>query len=357
MRKESINFLKKILTTPSPSGYESKAQKIWCDYVSKFADEITTDAYGNAVAVVNPGKKPRIIIEGHMDEIGLMVKHITDKGFIYIQNIGGVDPGLIRGKRVNIHSEKGIIRGVIGATAIHLTTREDRGKALKMHKIFIDIGATNGDEAKELVCVGDPITFVDDFEMLNDKIAIGRALDDRIGCWIAAEVLREASRIRSKLKCSVYAVSSIQEETGCNGASMNVFNIQPDAAIIAEVTHATDTPGIDVKQHGEIKLGKGPSVSIGREHHPILVKKLRKAAEKKDIPYQIETFSTSGGTDAMSMWTKNGGTPATVLGLPLRYMHTTVESMNMNDLDHSISLLNEFLKSIKKNEEFKVKVQ
>lgn len=357
MRKESLHFLENILTTPSPSGYESDAQRVWCDYVGQYADDVSTDAYGNAVAVLNPGNTPRIIVEGHMDEIGLMVKHITDKGFIYIQNIGGVDPALARGKRVDIHTRNGPVRGVIGAKAIHLVDKKDREKTPKIHEIYVDIGAADGAAAKRKVSVGDPVTFVEAFEMLSKNIAVGRALDDRIGCWIAAEVLRKSASRKSGLNCSLYAVSSIQEETGCHGAAMNVFNIAPDAVVISEVTHATDTPGIDVKRYGEIELGKGPTVSIGREHHPLLVKKLRNVAEKKKIDYQVETFSTCGGTDALAMWTKNGGTPSTVVGLPLRYMHTTVEMVDMRDLGKFTELVTAFVADIRKNEEFKVKVR
>jgi putative aminopeptidase FrvX len=356
MRSASMNFLKTLLTTPSPSGFESAAQRIWCDYVKQFADEVTTDAYGNAIAVINPGKRPRILFEGHMDEIGLMVKHITKEGMIYVQSIGGVDPALVRGKRVNIHTAKGVVRGVIGATAIHLRDRGVEPKLPKMHEIFVDVGAKDDKDARKQLAVGDPITFVDDFEMLNKNIAVARALDDRIGCWIAAEVLRQVATSKVKPKCSIYAVSSIQEETGCHGAAMNVCNVKPDAAIITEVTHATDSPGIDPKRFGEVKLGEGPTVSIGREHHPVLVRRLRDVAKKEKIDIQIETFSNCGGTDAIAMWTKNGGTPASVIGLPLRYMHSTVEMADLRDLTKAVDWLTAFAQSVKANEEFKVKV-
>ncbi|MCD4825871.1 MAG: M42 family metallopeptidase [Phycisphaerae bacterium] len=356
MREESLAFLKELLTTASPSGYESAAQRIWCDYVREFADEVTTDAYGNAVAVLNPGGDPKILLDGHMDEIGLMVKHISKEGYIYVQRIGGVDPALCRSKRVNIHTAKGVVRGVIGATAIHLIDRTKDIKAPKMHEIFVDIGVADEKAAKRKVAVGDPITFVDDFEMLNKNIAVARALDNRVGCWMIAETLRQAAAAKIKPKCAIYACSSIQEETGCNGAQMNVVNVKPDAAIAVEVTHSTDTPGIDVKLHGEVKLGKGPTVSIGREHHPVLVDRLRKIAEKKKIMYQTETFSTSGGTDAVVMWTKNGGTPAALISLPTRYMHSTAEMVDLRDLKLSVDWLTAFVTDLKKGERFKVKV-
>lgn len=356
MRTESLEFLRELLTTPSPSGYESKIQKIWCEYVTPFADEIHTDAYGNAVAVLNPKGDPKVLIDGHIDEVGLMVKHISKEGFIYFQRIGGVDSALVRGKRVNIHAKKGIVRGVIGATAIHLIERGKEPKVPKMHEVFIDIGAPDDKAAKKKIAIGDPVTFVDDFEMLDKNIAVSRAFDNRIGCWIVAEILRLTKASKTKPKCALYACSSIQEETGCNGAQMQVANIKPDLAIAVDVTHATDTPGIDVKQHGEVKMGKGPTVSIGRENHPVLVDRLRKVAEKKKIALQIETFSLTGGTDAYVMWTKNGGVPSAIVSPPTRYMHSTVEMMDLRDLQHVTDWLTAFTLDLKKGERFKVKV-
>lgn len=357
MRKESQEFLAELLTTPSPSGSESKAQKLWCDYVRQYADDVRTDAYGNAVAVLNEGAEPRILIDGHIDEIGLMIKHISKEGYLYVQSIGGVDPALISSKRVNIHTRSGkIVRGVIGATAIHLRDRDKKPEVPKMHQLFIDIGAASDKAAKRKVAIGDSITFVDDFEMLDKNIGVARAFDNRIGCWVAAEVLRMAATGKKKINASLYACSSIQEETGCNGAQMNVANIQPHAAIAVDVTHATDTPSIDQKLHGEVKLGKGPTYTIGRENHPVLIERLRRLAEKNKIPTQVETFSKTGGTDAYVMWTKNGGVPAAIISPPTRYMHSTVEMMDLRDLQRTADWLTAFVCDVKKGETFKVKV-
>ncbi|RPI63553.1 MAG: M42 family peptidase [Planctomycetaceae bacterium] len=354
MRDESLDFLKKLLTTPSPSGYETVNQRVWVEYAKQFADEVITDAYGNAVAVLNPGGDPKVMLEGHVDEIGLMVKYIDDRGFVYFQRIGGVDPAMLRGKRVNIHAADGVVRGVLGATAIHLTDKEKEAKVPKMHELFIDIGASDGKAAAMRVSVGDPITFVDDFEVIDGNIAVARAFDNRAGAWVAIEALRMAKG--KKLQCALYATSSIQEETGLNGAQMTVVNVKPDVAIAVDVTHATDTPGIDVKQHGDIKLGKGPSLSIGRENHPVLVSRLRQIAKKSKIDVQIETFSMSGGTDAWAFWTRNGGTPSTIVSIPTRYMHSTVEMIDLRDLKKTAELLANFATDIKKGERFKVKV-
>ena len=354
MREESLDFLRRLLSTPSPSGFEPAGQKLWCDYARKFADEVVTDSYGNAAAILNPKGDPRIVIDGHVDEIGLMIKHIDDKGFIYFQRIGGVDPALVRGKRVNIHTADGVVRGVIGALAPHLQDKDKEPKVPKMHEIYIDIGAADKKEASDRVGVGDPITFVDDFEMLTENIAVARAFDNRAGAWVAIETLRLAKA--KNPKCCVIACSSIQEETGLNGAQMQAVNHRPDAAIVVDVTHATDVPGLDVKQHGEIKLGKGPAVSIGRENHPVLVDRIRKTARKSKIDVQIETFSLTGGTNAYAYWTKNGGVPSAILSIPNRYMHSTVEMLDLRDLQRTADLIAAFIGDVKKGERFKVEV-
>jgi endoglucanase len=294
------------------------------------------------------------MFDGHADELGLMVKHIDEKGFVSFQRIGGVDPALVRGKRVNIHTAKGIVKGVIGATAIHLLERDKEQKAPKMHECFIDIGAKDGKDAKKRVSVGDPVTFVDDLEMLDKNIAVARAFDNRVGTWGAIEALRLAGE--GSLACAVYACSSIQEEVGGAGAAMNVFNINPHAAVAIDTTHATDSPGINVKEHGEVKLGQGPTISIGREHHPVLVERIRAVARKKKIKIQLEAFSLTGGTDARVIHNKQGGVPSAVLGVPDRYVHTTVEMIDLRDLQHTVDLLAAFALDVKKGERFKVKV-
>ncbi len=356
MRKESLAFLQDLLSAPSPSGFESPGQRIWCEYARQFADEVRTDSYGNAVAVLNPDGDPKIMLDGHADELGLMVKHIDDKGFVYFQRIGGVDPALVRTKRVDVHTAKGTVRGVIGATAIHLRDRGKDAKAPKMHECFIDIGAANGAAARKKVAVGDPITFVETFEMLNRNVMIARALDDRIGTWTAIEALRLVKASRKKPRCAIYASSSGQEELGGAGAAMSVFNIKPDAAVELEVTHATDTPGIDAKQHGLVKMGQGPTITVGREHHPVLVKRLRELASRKKLKLQVEAFSLTGGTNAMTIHRAEGGIPSALISIPNRYMHTTVEMIDLRDVQTAVKLVAAFCLDVKKGERFKVNV-
>ncbi|MDY7010441.1 MAG: M20/M25/M40 family metallo-hydrolase [Planctomycetota bacterium] len=355
MRKESLEFLKELLTTPSPMGFESRGQKVWCDYAKNYADEVRTDAYGNAVAVLNSDGNPKILLDGHADEIGLMVKYIDDKGFIYFQRIGMVDPAEIRGKRVNIHSAKGSIRGVIGAAAIHLRERDAEPKVPKMHESFIDIGAKDRKAAEKKVSIGDPITFVDDFEIFSGTIAAGRGFDDRAGTWAVIEALRMLAAKRKHLKCAIYATSSIHEEGGTlAGATMQTYNIRPDAALVVDVGFATDMPDVKNARHGEVRMGNGPTVTIGRENHPVLVQRLRTVAKNKKIKLQTETFA--GKTNSQAIFKEIGGVPSVIVGIPSRYVHTTVEMLDLKDLQHTVDLLMAFCLDIKKGERFKVKV-
>jgi len=354
MRKESLDFLKTLLSAPTPSGCEAAGQRIWCDYVRNFADEVRTDSYGNAVAVLNAGGDPKIMLDGHVDEIGMIVKHIDEKGFVHFQRIGGVDPILVQGKRVNIHTQKGIVRGVVGATPIHLKERNKDQKVPKMHELFIDIGAKDRKDAEKRIAVGDAITFVDDFDRIHGDIVVARGFDNRAGTWAVAEALRLVSR--RKLNCAVYACSSVQEEVGLAGAKMTVDSVRPDAAIVVDVVPATDTPEINLKEHGEVKLGEGPTVTIGREHHPAVVERLRKVAKDKKIPIQLEAFSLTGGTNALAIYTKLGGVPAGLVSIPNRYTHSTVEMLSLRDLQRSAELLAAFVADLKPGERFRVKV-
>ena len=359
MRTESLEFLKQLLTSPTPSGFESAGQKVWCDYARQYADDVHTDAYGNAVAVLNAGGDPKVMFDGHVDELGMMVNYIDDNGFLSVQRIGGIDPALVRGKRVNIHTRAGTVKGVVGATAIHLLPREGEKKVPKWPELFIDIGAATAAETKRKIRIGDAITFACEFEMLNRNVAVARAFDNRVGTWCAIEGLRLAKAGAGggrKLNCAIYACSSIQEEVGGAGAAMNVANIHPDVAVVVDVTHATDSPGIDAKEHGEVKMGKGPTLSIGRENHPTLNEHLMAAAKARKIPLQFEAFGISGGTNALSIYSKNGGVPSAVLGLPNRYMHTTVEMLDLRDLQRIADLLAAAALTMKKAQRFAVKV-
>lgn len=351
--KKERTFLEKLLITPSPTGFESAGQKVWLEYVSEFADETETDHYGSAVAkVLTSPEAITVMLEAHCDEIGMMIQYIDENGFVYITKIGGSDPSITRAKRVFIHTGKGIVSGIVGNTAIHLQDKE-KNKIPTWSELFIDIGVNSREEALELVQVGDPITFADDFEFLNDDILTGRALDNRIGGFVIAQALKRLKKKKNDLQVNVLALNSVQEEIGGYGARMMSFRLMPDAAIVTDVTHATDTPGISHKEHGQTILGGGPAVMHGSANHPVLVKKILNAAEKNKISVQHEATSYRTGTDTDSIFYIQSGIPSALMSLPLRYMHSPVETVSMTDVEDLISLMVETVLSLNKDETFR----
>ncbi len=329
-------FLQALLSTPSPSGYETDGQRVWIDYVSEFADDVWTDDYGNAVAVhEGSGDGPEIAFTGHADEIGFIVRDIGDNGFLRISRIGGSDRTISQGQHVTVHSDDPV-QGVIGQTAIHL---RDVGSEeySDISEQFVDIGATDGEEAEELVEVGDPITFSTELFELNGTRLSARGMDNRVGTWSAAEGLRQA--VEGDVDATVYAVSTVQEEVGIKGAQMVGFDLDPDAAIAVDVTHATDNPDVKGKHKGPVELGEGPVVSRGSANHPKVVDLARQAAAEADVDIQLQATGTRTGTDADAFYTSRSGIPSLNLGIPNRYMHTPVEVIDTEDLDGVAALL------------------
>ncbi len=336
MNDTSREFLEALLSTPSPSGYETNGQRVWIDYVSEFADDVWTDDYGNAVAVhEGSGDGPEIAFGGHADEIGFIVRDIDDNGFLRISRIGGSDRTVSQGQHVTIHSDEPV-QGVIGQTAIHL---RDVGSEEynDISEQFVDIGATDQEEAEELVEVGDPITFSTELFELNGTRLSARGMDNRVGTWSAAEGLRQAAD--NDVDATVYAVSTVQEEVGIKGAQMVGFDLDPDAAIAVDVTHATDNPDVKGKHQGPVELGEGPVVSRGSANHPKVVDLARQAAEEADVDIQLQATGTRTGTDADAFYTSRSGIPSLNLGIPNRYMHTPVEVIDTEDLDGVAALL------------------
>src|ERR1700761_8642155 len=260
MRPASLQFLESLVNTPSPSGHEARIQRVWLDYVKQYADETFSDAYGNTVAVLNKGGSPRLMLAAHADEIGMNVNYIDDKGFIYVRRMGGVDPAITRAQRVVIHTRNGPISGVVGNVAPHLTRTEGERKVPKMDDLFIDIGVNTRSAAEKLVRVGDPLTLVDKFELLRNDLAIARAFDNRSGAFSIAEALRELKESKGKLNAEVLVVSNIMEEVGLLGARQIAYSLKPDAALVVDVTHATDYPTVIKAQHGDVRLGRGPTL-------------------------------------------------------------------------------------------------
>jgi endoglucanase len=338
MEQERRAFLEELLGTASPSGFETTGQKAWVDYVEAFADEVRTDDYGNAVAVVEGGET-EVALAGHGDEIGFMVRDIEESGAIRMTPIGGSDRTVSKGQHVRIHTSTGPVPGVVGQTAIHLREKED-DSVDKISEQHVDIGVEDAEEAEELVERGDPITFDQTVSELERNRIAARGLDNRIGIWAAAEGLRRAAE--SDPDATVYAVSTVQEEIGLQGAKMVGFDLDPDAVVATDVTHATDAPGTPGKKSTGVELGEGPVVSRGSANHPKVVEAVRAAADDGDIDVQLQATGSRTGTDADAFYTSRGGIPSLNLGVPNRYMHTPVEVLDLDDLDATADLMAEF---------------
>ena len=355
MKKDALSFLESLINTPSPSGFEARAQRVWADYVKPHCEEFFSDAYGNAFARLgDPQKKPHIVLAGHIDELGFMVSHINDDGFLFVQGIGGVDRALFRGQRVHVHGRKKTIPGVTGSLAIHLQEPDDRKKVPELHEMYVDIGAGSKSEAEKLVRVGDAITYADGFEMMENQRVAARGCDNRIGVWSAGEALRMLSK--KPPVCCVTAVSTVQEENGLYGATMAAYALKPDVALVVDVTHGTDIPNCSKPKHGDVHLGKGPVISIGSSNHPLVVQRLIDVAASENIPVQMEANPRRTGTDADAFFLQRGGIPTASLGLPNRYMHSPVEVIDLEDLENMARLIAAFCRSVEPGESFHVKI-
>ncbi|MEO2051095.1 MAG: M42 family metallopeptidase [Allomuricauda sp.] len=352
INKKSLEFLEKYLNNPSPTGYEWEGQKIWMDYLKPYVDEFITDTYGTAVAVINPKAKYKVVIEGHSDEISWYVNYITDNGLIYVIRNGGSDHQIAPSKWVDIHTKKGIVKGVFGWPAIH--TR-DKGKEEppKLENIFIDIGAKDKKEVEKMgVHVGCVITYPDQFHILNKDKFVCRALDNRMGGFMIAEVARLLHENKKKLPFGLYVTNSVQEEIGLRGAEMITQTIKPNVAIVTDVTHDTTTPMIDKKKEGDASIGSGPVVSYAPAVQNKLRERIIETAEAKKIPFQRLASSRYTGTDTDAFAYSNGGVASALISLPLRYMHTTVEMVHKEDVENVIRLIYESLLAIKEGETF-----
>jgi endoglucanase len=356
MRESSLNFLRTLVNTPSPTGHEVRGQRVWLDYVEPFADETFSDAYGNCVAVLNKGRAPRVMLAAHADEIAMAVNYINDDGFIYVRNLGGVDAAITKAQRVVVHTRNGPVKGVVGNVAPHLAKHDDDPKPPKIDDLFIDIGADSRKQAEGLVRIGDPITLVDEFDLLRNDLAVARAFDNRIGTFAVAEALRILRDTKSGLEVEVCAVSNVQEEVGLLGARQIAYSLKPDIALVVDVTHATDYPTVNKPRHGDVKIGKGPTLTHGGCNHPEVVARLEAVAKAKKIPLQHEAMSATSGTDADVIFWTRGGIASALISLPDRYMHSPVEVVSLKDLEWIPLLLAAFVRSLKAGEEFKVRI-
>ena len=353
MNQQSTDFLYKYLNNASPTGFEASGQQIWLEYLKPYIDETIVDVYGTAVGVINPGMDYKVVIEAHSDEISWFVNYISDEGYIYVRRNGGSDALIAPSMRVNLHTKKGVLQGVFGWPAIHV---RDLGKdtAPKVTDLFIDIGAANKKEVEEMgVHVGTVCTFVDGLTEMNNRYFVGRALDNRMGGFMIAEVARRLKENNVKLPFTLYVVNSVQEEIGLRGAEMIARRLSPNLAICTDVTHDTQSPKYDKKEQGDLKCGNGPVLCYGPAVQNNVLAMLINVADKNKIAFQRQAVSRSTGTDTDAFAYAAEGVASALISLPLKYMHTTVETVHKEDVQQVINLMYEILLQLKGNEDFR----
>ena len=351
--KESVKFFEKYINNPSPTGFEWEGQRLWLDYLKPYVDETYIDNYGTALGIINPKAKYKVVIEAHADEISWFVNYITKDGLIYVIRNGGSDHQIAPSKRVNIHTDKGLVKAVFGWPAIH-TRSGEKEESPSLKNIFLDCGCSSKEEVEALgIHVGSVVTYEDEFMILNDRYYVGRALDNRAGGFMIAEVARLLKENKKKLPFGLYIVNSVQEEIGLRGAEMIADYIKPNVAIVTDVTHDTQTPMINKITQGDLACGKGPVVSYAPAVQINLNRQLIDVAQRNNIPFQRQASSRFTGTDTDAFAYSNGGVPSALISLPLRYMHTTVEMVHKEDVDNVIRLIYETLLTIEDGQDFR----
>ncbi len=350
MENSAFQFLKVLLHSPSPSGYEQPVQKVVREFSRKFADEVNTDWHGNVVATVNPNGSPRIMLAGHCDQIGLMVKHVDDDGFVRVTLIGGWDIQMLIGQNVVIWTEAGPIPGVIARKAIHLLTQDEQKIVPEIKDLWIDIAAKDRSEARELVNPGDPVTIKLGFCTLRNELVSAPGMDNKVGTWVVMNALKQVSE--GNPKAAVFAVSTVQEEIGLRGARTSAFSIDPQLGIAVDVTHATDCPTIDENQHGQVKLGDGPVVYRGPNINPVVYKTLIELSRTHNIPVQPNGLSKPAANDANALQISRGGIATGLVAIPNRYMHSPVEVVSLTDLQYAAALIAQFCVTVDEESDF-----
>jgi len=350
MNAESLQFLRLLLETPSPSGYEQPVQEIVRQYVAPFADSVTTDVHGNVMAARNTDAPLRVMFAGHCDQIGFLVQYIDNEGFLYVQPIGGWDPIVLVGQKLTVWASGGPLFGVVGRKPIHLLSDDERKTVPKLKDLWLDIGASDKAEASRLVRVGDPVTLELGFTQMRNSLASSPAMDNKTGLWVAIEALRRTSP--KKLHCALFAVSTVQEEIGLRGATTSTYGVNPHVGIAVDVTHATDCPTIDKKQEGDVSLGKGPVIYRGPNMNPVVVEKLLETAAAGGVPYQLAASGRATPTDANTIQTSRGGVATGLVSIPNRYMHSPVEMISLEDIDRAADLLAGFALRLTGQEKF-----
>lgn len=351
-------FLFDLLRTPSPTGFEAPGQRLWAARASALADRVDSDAYGSAWATKHGRDKgaPTVLLEAHADEIGFAIKYVTEEGFLRVDRIGGSDHAIARARRVVFLGSKGPVPGVLGNTAIHLRERDQDEKAPKLEELFVDVGASSRDEVAAMgLRVGHPAVYADGVEMLGEGRIVGRALDNRLGGFVLTQVLAQL-KTGTKPSATAVALNAVQEEIGGNGARMATYAIRPDVAVVLDVTHATDSPGIEKAKHGDVRLGGGPSLTHGTVNHPAVVDRLVEVAEAEGIALQHESSSRYSGTDTDVIFTSREGIPSALVSIPMRYMHSTVETVDVGDVEATVRLLDAFVRSVRADDVFRTAI-
>jgi len=344
MEEKHLKFFKDLVSAPSPSGFEAPAQKVARSFMAPYADEIRSDVNGNLIAVKNGSGKLKVMVVGHADEIGFIINHIDEQGYVYVKTLGGFDVNLLPGLRVDIYHDGNLVRGIIGRKPIHMMRGEEGSPKLKLEDLWIDIGASSREDALKRVAIGDIATYNSHFEMLSEDLVVTKATDNKVGVYVAARVMQELAK--KKLKANYYAVCSVGEETTMKGAGTSAFQIEPDIAIAVDVTFTSDIPGADKRVFGDVALGKGPTLSIGAALHPVIKDRLIQAAEKLKLPYQIEIAPGRTGTDADAIHALRAGAATAVIGIPNRYMHSPNEVISLSDLDNAVKMTAAFIAAL-----------
>lgn len=342
MTPAAKKFFQQVLEAPSPSGYEEPVQRLVREYAAPFADDVRTDTHGNVVVAVNPGAPLRVMFAGHADQIGLIVTYIDDSGFIYSKPIGGWDPQQLVGQRMTVHTASGPVPAVISRKPIHLLDEEERKQVVKQKELWLDVGARTKEEAAGLVEIGDPVTLELGLQELRNGLANAPGMDNKTGLWVCVEAARRAAE-RGGLAVAVHAVATVQEEIGLRGAHTSAFGVDPHVGIAVDVTHATDCPTIDKTQESDVRLGAGPVVQRGPNVNPVVFRRLRAAGESASIPMQWAALNRGASNDGNALQLTRAGVATGIVGLPLRYMHSAVEVVSLEDLDHAAQLLAEFV--------------
>lgn len=339
MTEQDFQFFKELVEAPSPSGFEQPAQRVFRRALEGVADELRTDVLGNVIATLaGPAGAPRLMLAGHCDEIGFMIKYTDERGFLFFAPVGGVDAHLVPGQRVTVHGAAGPVPGVVGRRPIHQLEGAERDKVTPFKSQFIDIGCPDRDAARQLVAIGDPVTFAVGVERLQGERVISRAFDDKVGAYVVAQVLRELRR-RGDQQITVVGVSTVQEEIGLRGGTASAYGVNPDLGIAVEVGFASDYPDADPKHAGEVRLGKGPIIARGPNINPALFELLMTTAREEGIPCQVVGIPRATGTDANVMQLARGGVATALVSVPVRYIHTPVELLDLDDLRHTVRLL------------------